>query len=29
MPTGSNLIWSIVGVLAVIALVIYIIPHFN
>jgi uncharacterized membrane protein len=29
MPNGNNLIWVIVGVLAVIALLIFIAPHFN
>jgi len=28
MPTG-NIIWVVVGILAIIALIIYIVPHFN
>lgn len=29
MPQGSNLIWTIVGVLAIIALIIWLAPHIN
>ena len=29
MPGGYNLVWLIVGILAIIALLIFIAPHFN
>lgn len=29
MPRGSDLVWTIVGILAIIALLIWLIPHFH
>ncbi len=29
MPSGSNLIWTIVGVLVIIALIVWLAPHIN
>lgn len=29
MPGGNNLVWLVVGVLAIIALIIWIAPHIN
>lgn len=27
MPNGSNLVWTVVGVLAIIALIVFLLPH--
>ncbi len=29
MPRGSNLVWTVVGVLLILALIIWLLPHIN